>query len=394
MPTPVIIAIDEFAPPQRAGQEIELDLECLNSTWSAVITFDAWRQRELPDHDELLVVLSDDLESQAHEEAHRRVLLLDKKRRLGTTGIGELGEHCLHEHGSDASTAVGLEQRYEERWRLVVDVAAVVHYAREAAADDLAVGFGDQDPVVLSVTKTVRVRPESGVFDDAAGRLLHAVGDEDGFVEKAVEKAELGWGDRPNRGASALVQLTQKLPPRTAQAPEVLGTRVVDQRAVDIFHDMVIGEPALLLNSLRLDVAVVVTAPKGRAAQVLKGVPLHLSERLGDVSLAPVWNADPESDLHLCCLGCGVGLRRRDKSDAADGPPIAFQAHRVRLGSGEEVVNDFTAVLDARVSGPARYGSNGRVACIAIKVFGVRFIPRTQDQPLRFKNHWHTFFFI
>lgn len=390
----MIIAIDEFVPPQRAGQEIELDLECLNSTWSAAITFDAWRQRELPNHDELLVVLSDDLESQAHKEAHRGVFLLDRKRRLGTTSIGELGEHCLHEHGSGASVAVGLEQRYEERWRLVVDVAVVVHYAREAAADDLAVGFGDQDPVVLAVTKTIRVHPESGVFDDAAGRLLHAVRDEDGFVEKAVEKAELGWRDRPNRGASALVQLTQKLPPRTAQAPEVLGTRVVDQRAVDIFHDMVIGEPALLLNSLRLDVAVVVTAPKGRAAQILEGVPLHLSERLGDVSLAPVWNADPESDLHLCCLGCGVGLRRRDKSDAADGPPIAFQAHRVRLGSGEEVVDDFTAVLDARVNGPARYGSNGRVACIAIKVFGVRFIPRTQDQPLRFKNHWHTFFFI
>lgn len=195
MPTPVIIAIDEFAPPQRAGQEIELDLECLNSTWSAVITFDAWRQRELPDHNELLVVLSDDLESQAHEEAHRRVLLLDKKRRLGEAGVGELGKHHLHEHGSDASAAVRLEQRYEERWRLVVDVAAVVHYAREAAADDLAAGLGDQNAVVLAVAESVHVHPVSRVFDDAAGRLPHAVGDEDGFVEKAVEHASNRAGE-------------------------------------------------------------------------------------------------------------------------------------------------------------------------------------------------------
>ena len=67
------------------------------------------------------------------------------------------------------------------------------------------------------------------------------------------------------------------------------------------------GEPALLLDVRRLVIAVVVAAPEGRAAQVLEGVKLYLSERLGDVSLAPMRDADPESDLHLSRLGRGVG---------------------------------------------------------------------------------------
>lgn len=78
------------------------------------------------------------------------------------------------------------------------------------------------------------------------------------------------------------------------QICEVFGAHIADQRAIDAFLGMMEGEPALLLDALRLLVAVVVAAPKRRAAEVLESMPLNFANRLRDVAAAPERDADPK----------------------------------------------------------------------------------------------------
>lgn len=106
------------------------------------------------------------------------------------------------------------------------------------------------------------------------------------------------------------------------QIREVFGAHLADQRAIDAFLGMMEGEPALLLDALRLLVAVVVAAPKRRAAKVLESMPLNFANRLRDEAAAPERDADLKTDLHLRRRRGDLGLLRRDEADASDGPPV------------------------------------------------------------------------
>ena len=108
------------------------------------------------------------------------------------------------------------------------------------------------------------------------------------------------------------------------QIREVFGAHIANQRAIDAFLGMMEGEPALLLDALRLPVAVVVAAPKCRAAEVLESMPLNFANRLWDVAAAPERDADLKTYLHLRRRRGHLGLLRRDEADASDGAPVLF----------------------------------------------------------------------
>lgn len=104
----------------------------------------------------------------------------------------------------------------------------------------------------------------------------------------------------------------------------MFGAHIADQRAIDAFLGMMEGEPALLLDALRLPVAVVVAAPKCRAAEVLESMPLNFANRLWDVAAAPERDADLKTYLHLRRRRGHLGLLRWNEADASDGPPVLF----------------------------------------------------------------------
>ena len=66
-----------------------------------------------------------------------------------------------------------------------------------------------------------------------------------------------------------------------ADAKDVLSKKGVTYKNIwfkDVYkRQVVMGEPALLLDARRLVIAVVVAAPEGRTVQVLEGVKLYLS---------------------------------------------------------------------------------------------------------------------
>ena len=136
----------------------------------------------------------------------RWILLLHGERGTLVAGLAQFVYEVTHEGSSDAAASVGLEDRYRERGRLVVDVTVFVGGALPAGTDDLTISLCDQSAVVRARAEAFEGGPALGVFVDDGARdyarvpLRHV----NCLVEEALEQRVLGWRHMSNLVVHAL----------------------------------------------------------------------------------------------------------------------------------------------------------------------------------------------